>query len=409
MFFMSVIILVTAYSVSRILLDLHQIKYIKSTHISDDELNLIKLNQEYVEKSKLYNIEKLYLSVFNTVIKSSIIIIFLAFDGISLFGNISNIINIFTINIEVFNIILFIVILTLIDLPFSYYKIFFIENHYGFNRQSKLLFFKDLILSLTISLIILSMLFIVFNKLYNIYINDWWLYMWLIVIVFNTLVIYLFPIIISPLFNSFKKINDEEIISEIKDLSDKTNFNISNVYVMDGSKRSNHSNAYFTGFYKNKRIVFYDTLIDLLTPSEIRSVLAHEIGHYMKKHIMQSMIISFFMSLLFFYIIYQITSIEIFFKELGIDKGSSSQIVILFSLLLPCILYFIAPLFSILSRKNEYEADNYAKLHADKNDLISSLLKLNKENLNLIKSSPIYSSIYNSHPTVFERINNLKL
>ena len=409
MFFMSVIILVTAYSVSRILLDLHQIKYIKSTHISDDELNLIKLNQEYVEKSKLYNIEKLYLSVFNTVIKSSIIIIFLAFDGISLFGNISNIINIFTINIEVFNIILFIVILTLIDLPFSYYKIFFIENHYGFNRQSKLLFFKDLILSLTISLIILSMLFIVFNKLYNIYVNDWWLYMWLIVIVFNTLVIYLFPIIISPLFNSFKKINDEEIISEIKDLSDKTNFNISNVYVMDGSKRSNHSNAYFTGFYKNKRIVFYDTLIDLLTPSEIRSVLAHEIGHYMKKHIMQSMIISFFMSLLFFYIIYQIISIEIFFEDLGIDKGSSSQVVILFSLLLPCVLYFIAPLFSILSRKNEYEADNYAKLHADKNDLISSLLKLNKENLNLIKSSPIYSSIYNSHPTVFERINNLKL
>ena len=406
---MSVIILVTAYSVSRILLDLHQIKYIKSTHISDDELNLIKLNQEYVEKSKLYNIEKIYLSVFNTVIKSSIIIIFLTFDGISLFGNISNIINIFTINIEVFNIILFIVILTLIDLPFSYYKIFFIENHYGFNRQSKLLFFKDLILSLTISLIILSMLFIVFNKLYNIYINDWWLYMWLIVIVFNTLVIYLFPIIISPLFNSFKKINDEEIISEIKDLSDKTNFNISNVYVMDGSKRSNHSNAYFTGFYKNKRIVFYDTLIDLLTPSEIRSVLAHEIGHYMKKHIMKSMIINFFMSFLFFYIIYQIVSIEILFEELGINKGSSSQIVILFSLLLPCVLYFITPLFSILSRKNEYEADNYAKLYSDKNDLISSLLKLYKENLNLIKSSPIYSSIYSSHPTVFERINNLKL
>jgi STE24 endopeptidase len=409
MFFMSVIILVTAYSVSRILLDLHQIKYIKSTHISDDELNLIKLNQEYVEKSKLYNIEKLYLSVFNTVIKSSIIIIFLAFDGISLFGNISNIINIFTINIEVFNIILFIVILTLIDLPFSYYKIFFIENHYGFNRQSKLLFFKDLILSLTISLIILSMLFIVFNKLYNIYVNDWWLYMWLIVIVFNTLVIYLFPIIISPLFNSFKKINDEEIISEIKDLSDKTNFNISNVYVMDGSKRSNHSNAYFTGFYKNKRIVFYDTLIDLLTPSEIRSVLAHEIGHYMKKHIMKSMIINFFMSFLFFYIIYQIVSIEMLFEELGINKGSSSQIVILFSLLLPCVLYFITPLFSILSRKNEYEADNYAKLYSDKNDLISSLLKLYKENLNLIKSSPIYSAVYNSHPTVFERINNLKL
>ena len=409
MFFISVIILVTIYSISRILLDLHQIAYIKSTPISDNELNLIKLNQEYVEKSKLYNIEKLYLSVFSTATKSLIIIIFLAFDGISILENISNIANIFIINTEVFNIILFMITLTLIDLPFSYYKIFFIENNYGFNRQSKLLFFKDLILSLIISLIITTILFMIFNKLYNFYINDWWFYMWLIFIAFNILVIYLFPIIISPLFNSFKKIDDEDIISEIKDLSDRTNFKISNIYVMDGSKRSNHSNAYFTGFYKNKRIVFYDTLIDLLTPSEIKSVLAHEIGHYMKKHIMWSMIISFFMSFIFFYIIYQIASIEILFKELGFNQASSSQIVILFSLLLPCVLYFITPLFSILSRKNEYEADNYAKLHSDKNDLISSLLKLYKENLSLIKSSPIYSSIYSSHPTVFERINNLKL
>ena len=409
MFFISVIILVAAYSVARILLDLHQIKYIKSTRISNDELNLIKLNQEYAKKSKLYNIEKLSLSVFNTAIKSLIIIMFLAFDGISLFQNISNSINIISVNTEVFNIILFIVILTLIDLPFSFYKTFFIENHYGFNRQSKLLFFKDLALSLVISLGIVSILFIVFNKIYNLYINDWWFYMWLIIIIFNVVVMYLFPLIISPLFNSFKKINDEEIISEIEDLADKTNFNISNIYVMDGSKRSNHSNAYFTGFYKNKRIVFYDTLIDLLTPNEIKSVLAHEIGHYVKRHIMQSMIINFFMSLLFFYIIYQIISIEAFFQELGVDRRSSSQVVILFSLLLPCILYFITPLFSILSRKNEYEADNYAKLYADKNDLISSLLKLSKENLGLIKSSPVYSLIYNSHPTVFERINNLKL
>ena len=129
----------------------------------------------------------------------------------------------------------------------------------------------------------------------------------------------------------------------------------------------------------------------------------------MKKHIMQSMIINLFMSLLFFYLSYQIISLEILFNELGMNKDSTSHIVILFSLLLPCVLYFITPLFSVLSRKNEYEADNYAKLHTDKNDLISSLLKLYKENLNLVKSSPIYSAVYNSHPTVFERINNLRL
>ncbi len=406
---MSIIFLVVSYAVFKIFLDLHQVQYIKSTHISDDELRAINLTREYVEKSKSYNTEKLNVSILNTLLQSLVIIVFLSFDGISILAKTAGFINVFTFNAEVINIMLFIIFLTLIGLPISYYKTFIIERTYGFNRQSKVLFFKDFILSLVISLIILSVLFSAFDALYNLYAKEWWIYMWLVFIAFNISIIYLFPILISPLFNSFKKIDDEKIISGIRNLANKTNFNISNVYVMDGSKRSNHSNAYFTGFYKNKRIVFYDTLLKLLTPNEIRSVLAHEIGHYVKRHITQSMIINLFMSLLFFYLSYQIVSLEILFKELGMNKNSTSHIVILFSLLLPCILYFITPLFSVLSRKNEYEADNYAKLHTDKNDLISSLLKLYKENLNLIKSSPIYSAVYNSHPTVFERIANLKL
>ena len=409
MFFTSIVVLIISYSVFKIFLDLHQIQYIKSTLISDEELKSINLDQDYVIKSKAYNIKKLYISVFNTLIKSLFIMIFLSFNGMSVLIEATAYVNVFLFNDEVVNIILFIIFLTLIDLPTSYYKTFVIEKAYGFNRQSKTLFFKDFILSLIISLIVLSILFLSFDALFNSYNNDWWFYMWLVFIVFNISIIYLFPILISPIFNSFKKIDDDKIISGIKDLADKTNFNISNVYVMDGSKRSNHSNAYFTGFYKNKRIVFYDTLLDLLTPNEIRSVLAHEIGHYVKKHIMQSMIISLFMSLLFFYLSYHVVSFEKLFNELGMNNNSTSNIVILFSLLLPCILYFITPLFSILSRKNEYEADNYAKLHTDKNDLISSLLKLYKENLNLVKSSPIYSLVYNSHPTVFERIKNLKI
>ena len=409
MFFTSIVVLIISYSVFKIFLDLHQIQYIKSTLITDEELKSINLDQDYVIKSKAYNIKKLYISVFNTLIKSLFIMIFLSFNGMSVLIEATAYVNVFLFNAEVINIILFIIFLTLIDLPTSYYKTFVVEKAYGFNRQSKTLFFKDFILSLILSLIILSILFLSFDALFNSYSNDWWFYMWLVFIVFNISIIYLFPILISPMFNSFKKIDDDKIISGIKDLADKTNFNISNVYVMDGSKRSNHSNAYFTGFYKNKRIVFYDTLLDLLTPNEIRSVLAHEIGHYVKKHIMQSMIISLFMSLLFFYLSYQVVSFEKLFNELGMNNSSTSNIVILFSLLLPCILYFITPLFSILSRKNEYEADNYAKLHTDKNDLISSLLKLYKENLNLVKSSPIYSLVYNSHPTVFERISNLKI
>ena len=409
MFFISIIILIISYSIFKIFLDIHQIKYIRSSQITDEELESINLTQEYVKKSKAYNIEKLNMSVFNTLIKSTMIIIFLSFDGMSILMKITALVNIFSFNIEIVNIILFIIFLTLIDLPISYYKTFVIEKAHGFNRQSKSLFFKDFILSLILSLIIFSILFLSFDALFNSYSNDWWFYIWLVFIAFNISIIYLFPILISPIFNNFQKIDDDNIISGITDLADKTNFNISDVYVMDGSKRSNHSNAYFTGFYKNKRIVFYDTLLDLLTPNEIRSVLAHEIGHYVKKHITQSMIISLLMSLLFFYLSFQIVSFKELFSELGMNNNSTSNVVILFSLLLPCVLYFITPLFSILSRKNEYEADNYAKLHSDKNDLISSLLKLYKKNLNLVKSSPIYSLIYNSHPTIFERINNLKL
>ncbi|MBT3548551.1 MAG: M48 family metallopeptidase [Gammaproteobacteria bacterium] len=409
MFFTLIMFLIIIYSAIKILLDIHQIKYIGSVTISNEELNSINLNKEYVEKSKLYNTDKLFLSIANTLIKSLIIILFLVFNGITVIEDISGMINIFGMNNDAMNIFVFIIIMTLIDLPISYYKTFNIEMNYGFNRQSKILFFKDFILSLVISMIIFLTLFITFHSVYNTYTEKWWLYMWVVFIIFNIFILYLFPVVISPLFNSFKKIDNERITACINDLVKKTNFNISDVYVMDGSKRSSHSNAYFTGFYKNKRIVFYDTLVKLLTPNEIKSVLAHEIGHYMKKHILQSMVISFALSLLFFYISYQIISFEFLFNQLSMTTSSTSHIVILFSLVLPSILYFIAPFFSVLSRKNEYEADDYAKLHSNKNDLITSLLKLNKENLNLVKSSPIYSAIYNSHPTVFERINNLQL
>ena len=203
--------------------------------------------------------------------------------------------------------------------------------------------------------------------------------------------------------------NFKKVINIIKTLSDKTKFNITDVYVMDGSKRSKHSNAYFTGFYKSKRIVFFDTLLEILTPKEVQAVLAHEIGHYKKNHITKSIILSLFLSLAGLYILFQLSTYAPLFIELGINPYSTSQLVIFFSLVLSPILYFVSPVFSSISRKNEFEADNYAKEHSDKSYLISSLKKLYRENLTLIKTSPLYSQIYNSHPTVFERINNLKL
>jgi STE24 endopeptidase len=232
--------------------------------------------------------------------------------------------------------------------------------------------------------------------------------MWIAYIIFNVIVLFAYPTIIAPMFNDFKRLSDKEIINIIKTLSNKTNFNVTDVYVMDGSKRSKHSNAYFTGFYKSKRIVFFDTLLDILTPKEVQAVLAHEIGHYKKKHITKSMILSLFISLAGLYLLFQVSMYTPLFINLGINPDSTSQLVIFFSLILSPVLYFLNPIFSSISRKNEFEADNYAKEYSDKNDLITSLKKLYKENLTLIKTSPIYSQVYNSHPTVFERINNLQ-
>jgi STE24 endopeptidase len=232
--------------------------------------------------------------------------------------------------------------------------------------------------------------------------------MWIAYILFNVIVLFAYPTIIAPIFNDFKKLSDEKIIDIIKTLSNKTDFNITDVYVMDGSKRSKHSNAYFTGFYKSKRIVFFDTLLEILTPKEVQAVLAHEIGHYKKNHITKSMILSLFISLAGLYLLFQVSTYTPLFIELGINPDSTSQLVIFFSLVLSPVLYFLNPIFSSISRKNEFEADNYAKEYSDKNDLITSLKKLYKENLTLIKTSPIYSQVYNSHPTVFERINNLE-
>jgi STE24 endopeptidase len=305
-------------------------------------------------------------------------------------------------------VIFFVVFMTVINIPIGLYKTFYIEEKFGFNKSNLSLYIKDFLLSLIIGVVVVSILFSVLNVLFISYPDYWWFYIWLVYILFNIFILYAYPIFIAPLFNEFKKLSDKSIIEVVNSLSKKTNFSVSNIYVMDGSKRSAHSNAYFTGFHKSKRIVFFDTLLSMLTPNEIEAVLAHEIGHYKKNHILKSMLMSLVFSFLAFYFMYNITLIDSFFYELNINPRSPGQLIIFYSLILPSVLFFLNPFFSSLSRKNEFEADNYAKDFSNKDDLISSLKKLYKENLTILKTSPLYSSIYNSHPTVFERINNLK-
>ena len=400
--------LIIAYITLRVLLDIYQIYYIKNANASDADLKLFSIDIGYFKRSNSYNISKLFLSITNVLISGIILSYFVLLGGIQNFNNNIEKLNITYLNQELAIVIFFVVFMTVINMPIGLYKTFYIEEKFGFNKSSLSLYIKDSLLSLILGVVIVSILFSALNVLFISYPDYWWFYIWLLYILFNIFILYAYPIFIAPLFNEFKKLSDKSIIEVVNSISKKTNFNVSNIYVMDGSKRSAHSNAYFTGFHKSKRIVFFDTLLSMLTPNEIEAVLAHEIGHYKKNHILKSMLMSLVFSFLAFYFMYNITLIDSFFYELNINPSSPGQLIIFFSLILPSVLFFLNPFFSSLSRKNEFEADNYAKDFSNKDDLISSLKKLYKENLTILKTSPLYSSIYNSHPTVFERINNLK-
>ena len=390
-----IISIISAYVATKLFLDINQINYINNTKTSNEELIELNLTNDYIDTSNSYNIEKLYLSVASLIIQILIVLFFLFFNGIEMLREFVLNLNIQSIDNQVLMVVYFMIILTFIKLPLAFYKTFKIEEKYGFNRSSKGLFFKDTFLSILISILITIILFKSFMFLYYNYEESWWYLMWAVFMIFNFIILYIYPTLISPIFNKFKKITDIKIIDVINDLTEKTKFNIQDVYVMDGSKRSKHSNAYFTGFYKNKRIVFFDTLLEMLNVEEIKSVLAHEIGHYKKKHIVKSLYISMIMSLIILYILYVLSSVTSFFSVFGVTNITPAIIVIIYSLLLPMVAFFFSPFLSLFSRTNEYEADNFAKEYANKNALISSLLKLYKENLSIIKSSPIYSKFYN--------------
>jgi STE24 endopeptidase len=219
--------------------------------------------------------------------------------------------------------------------------------------------------------------------------------------------IFVYPTYISPLFNKFKNLDDENIKNEINDLSVKTHFPINNLYVMDRSKRSKHPNAYFTGFKNNRRIVFFDTLLELLTPNEVKAVLAHEIGHYKHNHIVKSLLLSTCVIFIGLFLLSNLVNSVAYLNLLNLQFNSSSQLIALF-FTYQIISFFIDPLFSSLSRKNEYEADAYAANQVDKEYLISSLTKLYKSNLSFLIPNKLYALFYYSHPTVLERINKLR-
>ena len=301
-----------------------------------------------------------------------------------------------------------IVINLMLSLPVSLIRTFHIEDKYGFNNTTYKTFILDKLKGLILSSLIGLPIFIAVAYFINIFNNNWWIYSYILFMLFQFFLLWIYPTVIAPLFNKFIKLDDPAYEEKINSLLEKTEFEAKGLFVMDGSTRSNHGNAYFTGFGKNKRIVFYDTLLDTLKPGEVEAVLAHELGHYKLKHIQKSLLVSVITSLVGFYLLYSVFNVDSFFIGHGLDHLTTYSKIYLFYLVIGVYTFFTTPISSFYSRKREFESDDYSVKFTDGKHMISALIKLIKDNASTLTPDNLYSSYYYSHPPASERINNIK-
>ncbi|MFM0219961.1 MULTISPECIES: M48 family metallopeptidase [Paraburkholderia] len=304
-----------------------------------------------------------------------------------------------------------IAITSAIDLPFDYFRQFVIEQRFGFNRMSKRIFIVDRLKGVLLGAAFgLPLLFVVL-WLMNQAGSFWWLWTWIVWVVFQMLVLVLYPSFIAPLFNKFEPLKDEALKSRIEALMKRCGFAAKGLFVMDGSRRSAHGNAYFTGFGAAKRIVFFDTLLARLSGSEIEAVLAHELGHFKRRHVIKRMLVTFALSLAMLALLGWLAQSVWFYEGLGVRPslvgGNSGLALVLFFLALPVFVFFVTPLGSLTSRKHEFEADAFAATQTRAQDLVNALVKLYEDNASTLTPDPLYTAFYYSHPPASQRIDRL--
>lgn len=297
---------------------------------------------------------------------------------------------------------------SLLEVPVSYYRTFVLEAKFGFNRETQAIFFADLGKGLALSLAIGAPFILLVLWLMNSAGELWWLYTWLAWMGFSLFMLWAYPAFIAPLFNKFKALEDGDLKQRIESLLSRNGFISQGIFVMDGSKRSGHGNAYFTGLGGNKRIVFYDTLLERLNAEEVEAVLAHEVGHFKRKHIHKRLGMMALTSLGGLYLLAWLMQQNWFYQGLGVAEVSTHAALALFMFVLPVFSIFFTPLFSLLSRRHEFEADDFAASQADANTLIQALVKLYRENASTLTPDPLYSAFYDSHPPAPVRIKHLQ-
>lgn len=403
--FFSVVVI---YLATEIWLGLRQIQHVNKykDSVPDDFVEKISLDEH--QKSAEYTVAKQKLSLITAPFSAIILLMLTLGGGFNFLDTLLRTLEWSPLWTGVSFLLTISVLSTLLDLPIAWYSTFKLEEKYGFNRTTVAVFFTDLVKNILVGIIFGLPLFFVILWLVANSGKFWWLWVWLTWLGFTGVMIMIYPTIIAPLFNKFKKLENEELNKIINNLLTRSGFNSNGIFVMDGSKRSGHGNAYFTGFGNNKRIVFFDTLLESLSNTQVESVLAHELGHFKHNHVKKNMVLMAIISLFSLWLLGTLIDKDWFYYGLGISQPSDYTALILFFSALPVFSFFITPIFSWFSRKHEYEADKFATQQADGKELISALVVMYKENAKTLTPDPIHSLVYDSHPPAPLRINYIK-
>ncbi|CAN5398367.1 M48 family metallopeptidase [soil metagenome] len=302
----------------------------------------------------------------------------------------------------------FAIISALIDLPGDLYNTFRLEQRHGFNRMTWAMYFTDMLKSTVIALVIGTPIAALVLWIMGSAGGMWWVYAWVAWMALNLLLLVLYPTIIAPLFNKFRPLDDDTLRQRVQTLMTRCGFESKGLFVMDGSKRSAHANAYFTGFGASKRVVFFDTLLAKLSPQEVEAVLAHELGHFKLNHVIKRIGSMFLTSLVALALLGWLSRQTPFYTSLGVQPSMAAPndalALLLFMLVLPIFTFFGAPLFARMSRRHEFEADAYAAQQSSGRDLANALLKLHEDNASTLTPDPVYVRFYYSHPPASERL-----
>jgi STE24 endopeptidase len=300
------------------------------------------------------------------------------------------------------------IVTTVIELPLGLYRTFRIEERFGFNKMTVRLYWIDFAKTVLLAAAFGLPLAACVLWLMQVAGEYWWFYAWGVWVVFNLFMLAAYPMWIAPLFNRFSPMQDPDVKERVERLLARCGFKVKGLLVMDGSRRSSHGNAYFTGFGKSKRIVFFDTLLTRLSAPEVEAVLAHELGHFKLRHVVKRIVWIFAGSLAFLALLDFVMHQPWFYEGLHVDARSTAVALVLFFLVLPSFTFLLQPLLSSYSRKHEFEADRYAAQNASADDLASALVKLYKDNASTLTPDPVHSAFYDSHPPALARIARLQ-